>query len=181
MAVLVGGRSRRFGSDKALARLGGIPLAHHVMRALEPLSGDRLLVGLNAERALREGWRAVPDMVDGLDAMGGLVSALAAAREPWVFVAACDLPRLPAALVEALWERREGGPVVPEGPDGLEPLAALYPAALLEVAQDRLARGRRAVRDLVETPGAVVAPWRELAAVLPADAFHNVNRPGDLG
>ena len=180
MAVLVGGNSRRFGTDKVLVEFEGKPLAHHVMRALEPLAGDRLLVGPDSERALREGWRAVPDLREGLDAMGGLVSALAAAREPWVFLAACDLPRLPAALVEALWERRAGGPVVPEGPDGLEPLAALYPVALLGLAQTRLERGELAVRDLAKTPGGIVVTWRELESKLPPDAFHNVNRPEDL-
>ena len=45
LVVLAGGRSRRFGSDKALADLGdGEPLALRALRRLAPLAARRVVV-----------------------------------------------------------------------------------------------------------------------------------------
>lgn len=98
-AVLVGGASSRFGSNKALADWRGEPLAAHAAAALTPFCAAVVQVGA-ADVADRP--RA------GLGPLGGIAGALAHAAAhgfDTVLTVACDMPNVPAALIEALVRR----------------------------------------------------------------------------
>jgi molybdopterin-guanine dinucleotide biosynthesis protein A len=135
--VLVGGRSSRIGTPKALLDLAGEPLLQHVVRALAPACDEIVLVaapadaqppelraGLaRAQRRIARRWselhgtarrtvlrprvRQVRDQQAHLGPVAGLASGLAAARGALAFVAACDLPFLAPRLVTALFELAE--------------------------------------------------------------------------
>jgi molybdopterin-guanine dinucleotide biosynthesis protein A len=100
-AVLAGGQSRRFGSDKALAELDDRPLIAHAAAALEPHVEAVAICGRSFG-----GYLALPDRpAPGLGPLGGLAAALrhAADRDyDAVLSIGCDIPVLPAAFVEAL-------------------------------------------------------------------------------
>jgi molybdopterin-guanine dinucleotide biosynthesis protein A len=71
-AVLAGGQSRRFGSDKALAMLGGVPLIERAVAALAPWCDEVVIVG-----GEREGITALRDWpAPGLGPLGGIAAAL---------------------------------------------------------------------------------------------------------
>jgi molybdenum cofactor guanylyltransferase len=100
-AILAGGHSRRFGSDKAEALLEGRTLLAHVADALQAHCDAVILCG----RTDRE-----MDFLDdrprpGLGPLGGLCAALAhgkAAGFTAVFSAPCDVPGLPPSLLARL-------------------------------------------------------------------------------
>ena len=100
--VLAGGRSSRFGSDKALAELGGRTL---LARAFDVLSGYCELVVV-AGRERGPGHRCIPDWPqDGMGPLGGLAAALRLARdEGYDSVLSCgvDSVGLPSNLLERL-------------------------------------------------------------------------------
>ncbi|WP_288457553.1 NTP transferase domain-containing protein, partial [uncultured Sphingomonas sp.] len=77
-AVLAGGRSSRFGSDKALATWRDTALIDHALDSLSPHVADLLVVGRGAARV-----RTAPDLPHpDLGPLGGIAGALAvAARE----------------------------------------------------------------------------------------------------
>lgn len=178
-AVLAGGRSARFGADKARFIWRGKPLMQHVLESLEE-ADERFIV---ANRPYPEfGLPVYPDVIPGGDSLSGLHAALLYARSPWVAVAACDLPRLDARFWRRLLEARgQGLAVVALGPSGYpEPLAALYSKAVLPIATRHLQQGELRVGAVLEAARAVRIPWEALAGDFDPDLFANVNTPSDL-
>lgn len=98
-AVLAGGESRRFGSDKALALLDGKPLIEHAIEALALQTRAVIVCG-------KEWGDWVPDRpAPGLGPLGGINAALhAAATRGYdaVLTVPCDVPSLPVNLAEIL-------------------------------------------------------------------------------
>lgn len=100
-AVLAGGRSSRFGSDKALAPLGGKPLIAHVVDALRPQVAQLLICGRQWDDHAWVEDRPGPN----LGPLGGINAALQyAARHGFdaVLTAPCDVPKLPSDLAARL-------------------------------------------------------------------------------
>jgi len=180
-AVLAGGRSRRFGRDKARYVWRGRPLAAYVLESLRE-ADERFIV---AGRPYPEfGVPVFGDALPGADSLSGLHSALVHARHDWVAVAACDLPQLTPAYWAYMFARAratEGLAVVAEGPTGwIEPLAAFYRKDLEPLAREQIARGDLFLKHLVEAAQAAVVPWSELAPRFGSGLFLNANRIEDL-
>ncbi|HEX5499824.1 MAG TPA: molybdenum cofactor guanylyltransferase [Thermomicrobiales bacterium] len=105
VGVLAGGMSTRMGVDKALLSLtdGGPPLLQLVLERTRPLTDDCFVVAAERPTYTRFGARVVPDLRPGLGALGGIATAIAAARHEHVLVVACDMPLLSLPL---LWHMR---------------------------------------------------------------------------
>ena len=165
-AVLGGGRSRRFGSDKALALLDDRTLLEHAVAALRPHCARVAVVG----RATRSAAAiAIADWpAPAMGPLGGLAGALSYARqEGFEGVLSCgvDLVSLPMDLPDRL---RPGPTFVADQPViGLWPVASL--AALEAIL---LGPGSHAMRAFTEAIGA-----RPLTLPQP---LPNINRPEDL-
>ncbi|MEG3145775.1 molybdenum cofactor guanylyltransferase [Sphingomonas sp. RT2P30] len=100
-AVLAGGQSRRFGSDKALAELDDRPLIAHAASALEPFVAQAVICG----RAFGDYVALADRPGTGLGPLGGLAAALRHAADHGfdaVLSIGCDMPLLPADLVSTL-------------------------------------------------------------------------------
>lgn len=176
-AVLCGGRSSRFGSDKALHEIAGRTL---LQRALDSLEGaaERLLVGRAYSHVAA---RFVPDLRPGLGPMAGLEAALHAAGGGWVALCGCDLPCLTPAFWRLLCSHAQPGrPVSVQGARGdFEPLASLYPRAALRAVAERLDAGQFDLQSLLADLDAVAVPASEVEAACGPGALRNVNRPED--
>lgn len=174
-AVLAGGRSSRFGQDKALYVYNGKPLA---VWALESLAGadERFVV---SSRPYDLGVPVHADLYPG-SSLGGLHAALSYAAHTWVAVAACDMPFLTAGYWQRLLEHTDGvQAVVVRGPDGRpQPLAALYHKTLLPPAEEQLGAGEFKVRALLEKVQTRILPWENLGVGV--RTFVNANRLTDL-
>ena len=135
--VLVGGQSRRFGSDKALALLDGRPLIEHALAALAFC--DALAV------AGRDwpGATSLPDWpAPHLGPLGGLNAALRhAGLQGFSHVASLpvDCPMLPEGWLAQLG----AGPAHAAG----QPLIGVWPLALAGPLAAFVASGGRRVRD----------------------------------
>ncbi len=96
-AILAGGKSSRFGSDKALALLNGRPLIDHVASSLSTQCDAMVVVGrgLEGHKCIED--RPAPDM----GPLAGLAGALAYAADAgfeYVLSVGVDTLRLPADL-----------------------------------------------------------------------------------
>ncbi|BDG16678.1 molybdenum cofactor guanylyltransferase [Thermus brockianus] len=180
-AVLAGGRSRRFGEDKALFPYRGKPLLAWV---LESLSGaeERFIVANRPYEGF--GVPVYPDLLPGADSLSGLHSALAHAQNPWVAVAATDLPFLSRAYWGFLYEKALRSPypvVVPVNPEGhLEPLMAFYHKDCLPQVERQIQEGDFLLRRVMEALGATLVAADEVVARFGREVFLNANRKEEL-
>lgn len=172
-AVLCGGRSSRFGSDKALADAGGRPLGARVADALRAAGADPVVaVGGTAGAAL--GLPTVADRRPGSGPLAALATVLVWARRGLVLVTPCDLPLLGAghltALVAAADDERAAVATV-----GGRPQASLacWPARRGPALLALVDAGHQAWRDALEA-----GPWTGVE--LPADALADADTPAAL-
>lgn len=158
-AVLAGGRSSRFGSDKALAMLDGRTLLDHAVAALRPHCDAVVVVG----RGEIADWPR-PDM----GPLGGIAGALMEAADRGfdrLLTAPVDCVRLPGDLRALL----EPAPAFLE----TQPVIGLWPVAALGDLQAMLEdEGDLAVRAFARRIGARAAA----SAFVPP----NINSGADL-
>lgn len=191
-AVLAGGESRRYGSPKALAEVGGARIIDRVVSALERVAGD-VIVSANEPELFRDlGLPTYPDERPGLGPLAGIYTALLRAREagrPGILAVACDMPFPCVRLLERLRVEAFGSAsgdepdvVLPEsrGRRGIEPLFAAYRTTCLPAIDSAIEEGDRR---MIGFHGRVVVRRVPLDVVEslchPERAFLNVNTPED--
>jgi molybdopterin-guanine dinucleotide biosynthesis protein A len=172
-AVLCGGRSRRFGSDKAVADAGGRPLALLVIDALREAGADPVVaVGGQAGPAL--GLPTIADRSPGAGPLAALATVLTWARHGLVVVAPCDLPLLTGGHIRALILGAGSGRAAVAEVDGVaQPSLACWPAAWGPAVQALVDAGHRSWR-----AGLGAGPWE--AVPLPARALADADTPDTL-
>ena len=140
--LLVGGASRRFGSPKALARLGGQTLAERAWELLGEVCDERLAVG----KATEAGALPFPVRDDGVDVrapIAGLVAGLRAAPTELVLALPVDCPLLEAGDLRALVAACAGDAAVPQ----TGPLPGAYRRSALAALERALVDRRLAIRE----------------------------------
>ena len=185
-AVLVGGESRRFGSDKAEAVVGGLTLVERAVGILSEAADPVVVVGGDPDPAGRPGRAHLRDRRRGKGPLAGVEAALLEARRldrAGVVVLACDMPLVPPRLVALLLDEAGGTQaVVPASPGPLdaEPLCAYYALSILPAVQEALTSGEPSMRSLLSQARVRRVPEERLAAFGEAETlFLNVNTPRD--
>ncbi len=174
-AVLCGGRSSRFGSDKALADADGVPVGARVVAALRGGGADPVAaIGGTAGPAL-----AIPTIADlrpGEGPLPGLATALLWAKTGMVVVAPCDLVLLSAADVAALVSAAAANPglAVVATRDGQPQVSlAVWPAVRGRDVLKIVDQGKRAFRAALD-----VVDW--VGVELPPSALADADTPDEL-
>ena len=179
-AILAGGRSSRFGRDKALEVWRGKTLLEHAASGLEACA-ERFVVGGSLEQYGFLGLNIHPDPEAHRGSLYGLARALELAVHDRVAVTACDMPNLTPAFWDFLSSFPPADVVIPEGPDGdLEPLAAIYAKACLRPIQNALEANQLKMTGWFDGLEVRVVRWSELESRFGKDVFLNVNRLTDL-
>jgi molybdopterin-guanine dinucleotide biosynthesis protein A len=95
-AVLAGGESSRFGSDKALATVPGtkITFLARVIGAAESVAGDVIIVAPDRPAYARHSARLVIDRFPGQGPAGGTVTALNTTGSKYLVILSCDQPMI---------------------------------------------------------------------------------------
>lgn len=149
VAIVAGGQSSRFGSNKALTLIDGRAIIERVIGAASDLSDDLYLVTNTPELYQYLGLRMVADLKPEGGALRGLHTALSSTEKTWVLCLACDMPFVKAPLLKNLvaltqtFESRDWGAVVPRHPGGAEPLCAVYRREVCLPELERLLAGGR--------------------------------------
>ncbi len=177
--VLAGGRSRRFGWEKAAVIVDGRPLLGAALSGLAGCGAVAVSAPAGSEAASLAAASGVPVLPDAEGLPDGPLTGVLAGLDwakargaAWLATSPCDLADPPADLVARLAEA--GGPAYALAPDGRHPLSALWPVGLAEPLRDILAREHPPVRAVQDDAGfkAVLFP--------DAAAFANLNTPGVL-
>lgn len=164
-AIIAGGQARRFGGDKALALLDGLPLIDHVAAALRGHVGPVVVCGRDLPGYSCLADRPHPD----LGPLGGINAALAhGAGQGFaaVLTLPCDTPRLDPSLLAALTGATQASYLADL------PVIGLWPTALSAALDRHLATSDdRSIRRWARSIG---------AAALDLAAPANINRRSDL-
>ena len=180
--ILAGGKSSRFGANKALAELDGKKIIEHVTTALAPLFANRLLVtNTPADYAFLD-WPMTADNYPGAGPLAGIQAALLASAEPRIFVAGCDMPLLNQDLIRHICGLEgEWDAVIPWLTAGPEPLCALYAKSALPVISAALGRGDYRVGGVLDSLQIKKIDQAEILQIASNLAmFSNINRMEDL-
>ena len=184
-AVLAGGRGHRIGGDKPSLEVGDKTLVRYAVDALRS-------VGLEVALVLRPDQPApltahtiatVRDEIEDAGPLAGLQALLRWLPVEWAVVVACDQPFLAPPLLRGLLAqpRDSADVVLPEGPNGPEPLPGLYRRTCLPDVDAALARGERSLRELVARLRSRQVPQKQVRRWDPdLVSFVNVNTPDDL-
>ncbi len=181
--VIAGGRSVRFGGEKAVALLAGRPLLIWAARRLQRSCAAVAVntrPGTQAEALARaEGLPVLHDAAgDAQGPLAGVKAGLVWAQglgARALAVSPCDVPLLPDDLFSRLIEAAGSGAAMAETSDGPQPLCAVWPVGALAALTEALAGG------------AHPATWRMLDSLGarrvrfdPPEAFANLNTREDL-
>jgi len=187
--ILVGGKSRRLGTNKALVEVGGRTILERVVGRLQPLSEESVLVvNTEAEVAQYERlgtWRIAVDVYPDGGSLGGLYTGLSVAETSHCLVVACDMPFLSGDLLAYMILGADQYDVVMPRNDGLlEPLHAIYGVSCLAPIRALLRSGDRKIINIVNFLPEVKVRYVEREEIERLDprflSFFNVNTRDDL-
>lgn len=181
--VLAGGRSVRFGGEKAVAMFDGRPL---LAWAAERLQTVCAAVAINVRPATeaeavakRLGLHTLYDAPgDALGPLAGVKAGLIWAEQQGaraLAVSPCDAPLLPDDLYTRLLAVAGDRAALAETADGPQPLCSLWPVSALPLVREALAGGAHPPTwRTLERLGAVKVPFAD------PPAFANVNTRAEL-
>lgn len=179
--ILAGGRSSRMGSPKALLPFDGDPLIVHIVRRLQPLFSDIVVVAAPGQELPSMPVTLVRDDVAYQGPVGGIYYGLQAAREEAAFVTSCDSAFVAPPLVAHLLSLSAGSDVVvPRWEDRYQPLLAVYRRTVLPFLAGQLAKQELRPVFLFDKVRTRVVEEEEVRRFDPEGAsFFNMNSPED--
>jgi molybdopterin-guanine dinucleotide biosynthesis protein A len=176
-AILAGGRSSRFGSDKTVHLFQGTPMAQIVFEVVSSEVSETWLV-ISAD-SRRPSWTesVVVDRVPDLGPMGGIDTAFETTSAEWLLVVAADLPYLTGRSVRLVCEGRGDGTqavIARDSQKRIQPLCACY-------HRDTRASLHHCIRSDDLSMNHLISQLKKVRYVtLPDGDLTNVNRPEDL-
>jgi molybdopterin-guanine dinucleotide biosynthesis protein A len=181
--ILAGGASRRFGSDKALAELGGRPLISHVIARAAP-QVDALVLNASGDFAATN-LAVVPDRLLGEGPLSGLLAGLSWAKDhdfAYVATFSCDTPFFPTDIVALLHHALSDGAdcAMARCCDQIHGTFALTRTSALPRIEEAFSSGLRSLKALGGILRCTFADISRDRTNPSCDAFFNINHPGDL-
>jgi len=181
--ILAGGRSSRFGSNKALALVDGKPLIQRIADLLATLFPECLLVTNTPAEYEFLSLPVTHDRYQGYGPLAGIHAALLQISTPRAFVVACDMPNLSPELIKYLCSinDQEYDVIIPWLARGQEPLFGVYHKRSLAVITSHLQqKDCQIIRALEDLQVRRVREPEILAITGDLACFKNINRPADL-
>ena len=179
--ILIGGKSRRMGRDKAFLEFAGKPLFERVLETFRECFDRIMLVGDREERFAHYGVPFMRDIFHG-GALGGLYTGLHFSATEYIFVSPCDLPFPNKDMIRYLCSLRHGfDAVVPDTAHGFEPLFALYSRTCLGPIRRQFEKGNLCVYDFYPAILTRYISDEELRHLDPGGrCFLNINTPEEF-
>ncbi|HID96707.1 MAG TPA: molybdenum cofactor guanylyltransferase [Thermodesulfobacteriaceae bacterium] len=181
-AVLAGGRSSRFGTNKALAPWFNGCVIDAVVAAAKKSADDVIIISCNHELYRYLNLPVYPDTVPDIGPLAGLHSALSHSKGSRVLLLACDMPLVTPGMLNWLWEISPESPVTaPELHTGIEPLHAIYHKSILPLVEHQMSAGELSLKSLIaKTPNHIVTREVIVNTGFDPDCLCNANTPDQL-
>lgn len=170
------------GENKAVLPFRGKPLIAHVHETLQALFDEVFVVANDPAPFDFLPCPKIPDRVPGKGPISGLDAALRHSRNPYVLVVACDTPHLSPLLLERIAAGAPGADLsIPCGPNGPEPLCAVYGKGCLPRIEEALRENDHRLAGLIGRVRTRELSREEVASLDPGfRSFRNINTPEDF-
>jgi molybdopterin-guanine dinucleotide biosynthesis protein A len=173
------------GEDKAALHFGGELLLPRLTERLQTVCEKVVVVRRAGQELppLPPDIHVVEDLVPGMGPLGGLLTGLAAAPTPFVFLGACDLPLLDPDLIRWLAQHpgRGADVLLPMRDGHAEPTHAVYGARCLGAIKQAMLSGELGMGTWLGALRVERIPEADWRQVHPdGRSFLNVNTPSDL-
>ena len=140
--ILAGGKSSRMGQPKALLPFHGEPLIAHLVRHLQKVFSETVIVAAPEQELPTLPAMLVRDEVAYQGPVSGIYHGLKASTKEVCFVTSCDAPFLNLSLITSLLSQiSDYDVVVPYWQERFQPLHAMYRRSVAPLLRDQLDRG----------------------------------------
>lgn len=146
--VLSGGRSSRFGSNKAFAHFHGEEIIVRILNTMSAVFNNVAISANTPSEYENLGFRVIKDTIPNKGPLGGIVTALEFADQ--IFVCACDMPFVNKDVIELVISKADNfDAVVARTASGIEPLFAVYKKSTRKYFEKALLGKKCSVREVL--------------------------------
>lgn len=180
--ILAGGKSSRFGSDKAFITIKGSSLIKKQVKILKKAFKKIIIVTNNPDKFKIRGVRVARDVIPGQGPLSGIHAGLSASNSHYNFVVGCDMPFLSIELIRYMVSRRGVFDIVaPKLKRGYEPLFAFYSKNCISAIEKILSTDNFRVNQLFKKVKVRKVRVSEVKKFGPPETlFFNINTLQDL-
>lgn len=182
VAIQAGGQSTRMGQDKSFVKFEGRPMIEIIKERVAGLGNETIVVSNNHEPYAYLELPLYADLYPDTGPLGGIFTALNAARYTHVLVVACDMPWLNRSLLTHLNTLKESADViVPRWDKYPEPMHAIYSFRCLEPIEERIKNNKLKITGFFPDVVVYFVDREEIMRFDPQGrSFTNVNTPEDI-
>jgi len=179
--ILAGGKSRRFGSNKALYRLNDIPLIQYMTDIVTQITSNIIIITNSPELYNFLPYPKHSDLIPATGPLGGIYTGLYYAKAHYNLVLPCDMPFINFQCIEYLYQQSIGYDIaVPVHDNLFEPLCAIYAKSCLPNMQIQLTAKKYQICQLYERLKTHRIPFSSALPFYHSKIFTNINSPQDL-
>ncbi|MCA1980219.1 MAG: molybdenum cofactor guanylyltransferase [Calditerrivibrio sp.] len=151
IAILAGGMSKRFGSDKSFAMINGKTFIEILLENGKKLTDDIIIVTKNRDKfRFYDDVAIVEDLLPIQTPLLGILTGLYHARHDRVFISSVDSPLIKAEAIKIIIESMESfDAVIPDIDGKIHPLIAAYNRSIFEKLNIFIEKGNLKVRDFL--------------------------------
>lgn len=181
--ILMGGRNSRMGGNiKGFLKIEDITFLEKIIKDLEEF--DNIYISINKNFSYKEikelermGLKVIVDEYDDIGPIGGIYSSLKNCKEEYLFITACDMPRINKYLIDELKAHIEDNidAVLFSKNKLIYPLGAIYSKKLIPYIEDLILQGDYKLLNLIKNSNFTELPLEDTN--LSDEIFININTP----
>ncbi|MEK6728120.1 MAG: molybdenum cofactor guanylyltransferase [Candidatus Omnitrophota bacterium] len=141
--ILAGGKSSRFGSDKAFIKIGGASLIRKQIKILKKIFKKIIVVTNTPAKYKLKNVKVIRDIIPGLGPLSGIHAGLSVSDSFYNFVVACDMPFITLSLIRYIMKNKKSYDIIiPKIDRKYHPLFGVYSKNCIPVIEKAL-KGNR--------------------------------------
>lgn len=180
--ILAGGKSSRFGSDKAFIKLEGALLIRKQIKILKKIFKKIIIVTNTPEKYKLKNVKVIRDIIPGRGPLSGIHSGLCASDSFYNFVVACDMPFINSSLIRYILRNKNNYDIIiPKIGRKYHPLFGLYSKNCIPVIEKVLSKNKLRVSAIFSKVKTGFISRKEIERLdKPLLSLKNINTREDL-
>ena len=180
--ILAGGKSSRFGSNKAFVEISGIPLIERISLLMRSIFEQVILISNTPDEYSFLNLPIHADHIPGLGPIGGIYTGLDIISNHSGFFVACDMPFINPELIRYMVDiKDEFDAVIPRVSRFVEPLHSIYGRTCLNQIKKLIESGIYQTFRSYQKLNIRYVEEEEIRAIDPElKSFLNINKPDEL-